>query len=170
MTEHPLQLIRGPASTRSARPRHPLGELDSSIFSRHLVVFRPDENGLDGLVDRARAAIPGLTDNAIVRKVWRHNRDSIWAIARKRKYNPANPIGDGFIAFLFLNQTGLYQLATGNLHTADPDLSLLCGPHERPAGIYIWATYAPGVLAGAVAPLLRELEAPNYAGIDLYTR
>jgi len=134
------------------------------------VVFRPDEAGLNGLVDRAREAIPGLTSNAIVRKIWQHNRDSIWAIARKRKYDPANPIGDGFIAFLFLNRTGLYQLATGTLNTADPDLSLLCGPNERPAGIYIWATYAPGTLAGAVAPLLQELEAPNYAGIDLYTR
>jgi hypothetical protein len=95
MTEHPLQLIRGPASSTRCETEASPRELDSSIFSKHLVVFRPDESGLDGLVDRARAAIPGLTDNAIVRKVWHHNRDSIWAIARKRKYNPQTRLGTG---------------------------------------------------------------------------
>jgi len=134
------------------------------------VVFRPDEKGLDGLVEKARASIPGLTDTAVVRGVWQHNQDSIWAIARKRKFKADAPVGDGFIAFLFLNKAGLYQLATNTLDTHRPDIRLLAGPNERPAGIYIWATYAPGVLAGAVAPVLRELEAPNYAGVDLYTR
>src|SRR5215471_1087200 len=170
MTEHPMELIRHPDQTRDLKARHPLGQLDSDIFSKHLVVFRPDEKALDALVDKARASIPGLTDNEIVRRVWRYNRDAIWAIARKRKFNPAAPAGDGFIAFLFLNKVGLYQLATNTLDTRTPDLKLLAGPHERPAGIYIWATYAPGILAGAVAPVLKELEAPNYAGVDLYTR
>src|SRR6266576_3215995 len=169
MTEHPLELIRGPDRRPQVKPRHPLGDLDSNIFSKHLVVFRPDEKGLDGLVEKARASIPGLTDTAVVRGVWQHNQDSIWAIARKRKFKADAPAGDGFIAFLFLNKAGLHQLATNTLDTHRPDIRLLAGPNERPAGIYIWATYAPGVLAGAVAPVLREVEAPNYAGVDLYT-
>ena len=170
MTEHPLQLLRGSDRGSSIRPKHPLGELDSNTFSRYLTIFRPHEDRLDTLVDQARTSIPGLADNEVVRRVCGHNQDSIWAIARKRKFNPAAPVGDGFIAFLFLNEAGLYQLATGALNTRDPDPSLLCGPTERPAGIYTWAVYAPGSLAGGVAPILQKLEAPNYAGIDLYTR
>ena len=167
MTEHPLQLVSGP---RAGKPRHHLGELDSSRFSKHLTVFRQDEKGLDALTDKARASIPGLTSNSIVRGVWKHNQDAIWAIERKRKFNPSAPAGEGFIAFLFLNKRGLYQLATNTLDTQNPDLGLLAGPNERPAGIYVWAVYAPGILAGGVAPILRELDAPNYAGVDLYTR
>src|SRR5689334_8458616 len=155
MTEHPLELLRGSGGGPGCKPKHPLGELDSDKFSRHLAIFRPTLEGLAGLVDQARASIPALTDNEIVRRVCRYNQDSLWAIARKHKFNPAAPVGDGFIAFLFLNEAGLYQLATGALNTRDPDLSLLCGPTERPAGIYTWAVYAPGSLAAGVAPILK---------------
>src|SRR5882672_4881521 len=168
MTEHPLELIRGPDRPLRFKPRHPLGDLDSSIFSKYLVIFRPDEKGLDRLVEKARASIPGLTDNETVRAVWRHNQDSLWSIAHKRKFDPAAPAGDGFIAFLFLNKAGLYHLATNAFDTRNPDIRLLAGPNERPAGIYNWATYAPGILAGGVAPVLQKLDAPNYAGVDLY--
>jgi predicted GNAT family N-acyltransferase len=166
MTEHPLELVTGRGA---GKPRHHLGELDSTRLSKHLVVFRQDEKGLDALTDKARASIPGLTSNSIVRGVWKHNQDAIWAIQRKHKFNPAAPAGDGFIAFLFLNKAGLYQLATNTLDTQNPDLRFLARPNERPAGIYVWAVYAPGILAGGVAPIFRELDAPSYAGVDLYT-
>jgi predicted GNAT family N-acyltransferase len=170
MTKHSLELIGGAGRSPRVKPRHPLGELDSDIFSKHLVVFRPDEKGLDELVEKARASIPDLTDNETVRAVWRHNHDSVWSISHKRKFNPAAPAGDGFIAFLFLNKAGLCQLATNSLDTRTPDIRFLAGTGERPAGIYNWATYAPGILAGGVAPVLQKLDAPNYAGVDLYTR
>ena len=92
------------------------------------------------------------------------------AIARKRKFNPDDPVGDGFFAFLPLNKAGLFQLATNTLDTRNPDLTLLAGPNERPAGIYVWATYAPGPLAAGVALVLEQVETPNYAGVDLYSR
>jgi len=170
MTEHPLTLVNGSGTRNAYRPRHHLEELDSCSISKRLVTYRAAESGLDALTDKARASIPGLTTNAIVHKVWRHNQDAIWAIERKHKYNPAAPAGGGFIAFLFLNKAGLHQLATNSLDTQNPDLGLLTGPNERPAGIYVWAVYAPGTLAAGVAPILRELDAPNYAGIDLYSR
>lgn len=170
MTEHPLALVNGSGARDLFKSRHHLGLLDSSSLSKRLVVYRPTENSLDDLADKARDSIPGLTSNSVVRSVWRHNQDAIWAIGRKRKFNPAAPAGEGFIAFLFLNKRGLYQLAMDTLDTQNPDLGLLANPNERPAAIYVWAVYAPGVLAGGVAAIFRELEAPNYAGVDLYTR
>jgi predicted GNAT family N-acyltransferase len=121
-------------------------------------------------MEKASQSIPGLTDVAAVQRVLDHNPDCMWAISRKRKFNPAVPTGDGFIAMLPLNKKGLFQLATNTLNTRNPDPALLTGPNERPAGIYIWATFAPGTLAGGVALFMEEMGAPNYVGIDLFTR
>jgi predicted GNAT family N-acyltransferase len=135
-----------------------------------LVLFRPNEQALQSVMEKARASIPGLTDVAAVRRVMDHNPDCMWVIARKRKFNSAAPTGDGFIAMLPLTKQGLFQLATNTLDTRNPDPALLTGPHEKPAGIYIWATYAPGALAGGVALFMEQLKAAHYAGVDLYTR
>lgn len=170
MTEHPLELIRAQGKVVETKPRHPLGALDSSKFSKHLVVFRPNEKAVADLMEKARASIPGLTDIAPVDRVIKHNPDSMWAIARKRKFDPSVPMGEGFFAFLHLNKKGLYQLATNTLDTRNPDLALLAGPNERPAGIYTWAALAPGMLAGGIAMVLERLETPNYAGVDIYSR
>lgn len=170
MTEHPLELIRARGRTTEEKPRHPLENLDSSLFSKHLVLFRPTEDVLRSVMEKARQSIPGLTDVEAVQRVIEHNPDCMWAISRKRKFNPAAPTGDGFIAMLPLNKKGLFQLATNTLNTRNPDPALLTGPNERPAGIYIWAAFAPGTLAGGVALFMEEMGAPNYVGVDLFTR
>src|SRR5258708_10264993 len=121
-------------------------------------------------MEKARQSLPGLTDVGAVQRVMDRNPDCMWAISRKRKFNPAVPNGDGFIAMLPLNKKGLFQLATNPMNTCNPDPDLLTGPNERPAGIYIWATFAPGSLAGGVALFMEEMEAPNYVGVDLFTR
>jgi predicted GNAT family N-acyltransferase len=41
---------------------------------------------------------------------------------------------------------------------------------ERPAGIYFWATYAPGSLAPAAALIYEKLSEPPYDGVPLFTR
>jgi predicted GNAT family N-acyltransferase len=170
MTEHPLELVRSRGSAPEAKPRRLLTELDSSRFSKHLVVFKASGKAVDDLMEKARASIPGLTGASAVHRVLKHNPDCMIAIARKRKFNADDPIGDGFFAFLPLNKTGLFQLATNTLDTRNPDVTLLAGPNERPAGIYVWATYAPGPLAAGVALVLEQVETPNYAGVDLYSR
>jgi len=121
-------------------------------------------------MEKARAAIPGLTNDSVVKRVIAHNPDSMWAIARKRKFDPSVPFGEGFFAFLHLNKKGMLQLATNTLDTSNPDLSLLAGPNERPAGIYTWAALAPGMLAGGISMVLEKLESPNYAGVDIFSR
>jgi predicted GNAT family N-acyltransferase len=135
-----------------------------------LTVFKAKGKSVDDLMEKARASIPGLTDSSAVHRVLKHNPDCMIAIARKRKFNPDDPVGDGFFAFLPLNKAGLFQLATNTLDTRNPDLTLLAGPNERPAGIYVWATYAPGPLAAGVALVLEQVETPNYACVDLYSR
>jgi len=170
MTEHPLEFIRARGRETEVSPKHPLGKLDSARISKLLTIFRPNEAEMKALLATARTRIPGMTDDETVCGVLRHNPNCIWAIARNHKFDPAAPRGEGFIALLPLKKTALLQLATSTLDTGHPDLTQVTRPGERPAGIYVWATYAPGVLAGAVALVLEKLESPDYAGVDLFTR
>jgi predicted GNAT family N-acyltransferase len=170
MTQHPLHLVRARENTAPAPAKHPLGELNADRVAKHLVLFRPPAETMEDLVARARAKIPGMTDISIVDRVFAHNPDCVWAIARRNRYNPDAPAGEGFIAMLPLTAAGLRHLAAGTLDTRDPDLSLLTTPDQRPAGIYIWATFAPGVLAAGVALFMREMDTPVYSGVDLFTR
>nr|TFG52336.1 MAG: GNAT family N-acetyltransferase [Hyphomicrobiales bacterium] len=169
MTEHPFRLVQSEARASNREPKHALAKLDSSRFAKYLTVFHPNPDEIDGLMDIARANIPGMTSNAVIRAVLEHNHKCIWAISRNRK-NLEGKGAEGFIAMLYLNKLGLHQLASGTLNTATPQRSAMVGPGERPAGIYIWATYAPGVLAGAVSLILEGLESPELAGVNLYTR
>ena len=170
MTEHPLEFIRARGRESEANPKHPLGKLDSSRISKLLTIFRPNEAVMKALLATARTRIPGMTDDETVCGVLRHNPNCIWAISRNHKYDPTAPEGEGFIALLPLKKSALLQLATNTLDTGHPDLAQVTRPGERPAGIYVWATYAPGVLAAAVALVLDKLECPDYAGVDLFTR
>ena len=170
MTEHSLQLVRSTENTSVKTPKHPLGELNAERVAKHLILFRPAVDAIDDLVARARARIPGMTDNSIVHGVIAHNPDCLWAIARRRKCNQENVVGEGFVAMLPLTAAGLMHLGAGTLDTRNPDLSLLAKPGERPAAIYIWATFAPGVLAAGVALFMKEMDSPIYRGVDLYTR
>lgn len=170
MTDYPLALIKNAASGAPCAAKHPLGQLDSNRFAKHLVIFRPDDAGVADIMEKARLAIPGLADTAIVQRVVRHNPDCMFVIARKRKFDAACPRGDGFVAMLPLNVSGLHQLAINTLNTADPDPKFLAKAGERPAGLYIWATFAPGPLVGGITLFMEEMARYPYAGVNLYTR
>ena len=58
-----------------------------------------------------------------------------------------------------LTAKGLYRLATKEFNGADPDLNLVAKPGEKPAGLYMWGTYAPGPLAGAISLFMKEVAA-----------
>ena len=85
----------------------------------------------------------------------------MYAVARKSKFNPEAPVGEGFILILPLNEIGLLQLALGTINGPDPDFRLLAKPHERPAGIYMWCVFAPGPLAAGMALFMEEMAAPR---------
>jgi predicted GNAT family N-acyltransferase len=169
MTEHPLRLVRkDPPASRPEPSRHPLGQLDSSRFGKHLSVTQAKFETLDLLVNQSRDHIPGLTSNEVVCKVLNHNSDAVWVIARKRGAPDVSK--QGFIAMLPLTKAGLHLLAAGQFNSADPDLSLVTRPGERPAGIYIWAIYAPGLLAGGISLFMEKIAGAPYDGVSLYTR
>jgi predicted GNAT family N-acyltransferase len=162
-------LVRSTENTLKSA-KHPLGELNAERVAKHLVLFQPPMDNVEDLVARARAKIPGMTDMSVVYNVLAHNPDCLWAVARRSKYNQEHQVGEGFIAMLPLTAAGLNHLGAGTLDTRSPDLNLLAKPNERPAGIYIWATFAPGVLAAGVALFMKQMDSPLYRGVDIYTR
>jgi predicted GNAT family N-acyltransferase len=171
MTEHPLRLVREiPRTVKEENAKHPLGSLDSSKYARHLVLFRATTSMLDHLIGLASSHIPGMAGPEIVRKILEHNPDCVWAVSRKRRFDPVKPVGEGFFAMLPLTAEGLYRLATKTFDGADPDLSLIALPGERPAGLYMWGTYAPGILAGGISLFMNEIAAKPYDGVNLYSR
>ena len=170
MTEHPFRLVKTDSSAWQGRAKHPLGELDYERLSKYLTVFQPNREELAALIERAKSSIPGLTDIDAVCRVLDISPGCVWAISRNRKSRSGNPVPEGFVAMLFLNKLGLYQLATGSLNSGNPGPEVLARPDERPAGLYTWAVYAPGVLAGGVPIVLNELNIPRFEGVDLYSR
>jgi hypothetical protein len=167
MTEHPLRLLR-PAPSEQAK--HQLDQLDSSKVAKHLVLFRATPEMLDHLIGLANSHIPGLASPTIVGAVLRHNPDCVWAVTRKRNFVSAVPVGEGFFAMLPLTAKGLYRLATKTFNGADPDLDLIAKPGEKPAGLYMWATFAPGALATGISLFMDQLALPPYDGVNLYSR
>jgi len=171
MTEHPLRLVReNPETVKQGKAKHHLGSMDSARYAKHLVLFRADPSMLDHLIGLARPHIPGMAGPEIVRKILAHNPDCVWVVSRKHQFQPTKPVGEGFFAMLPLNAKGLHRLAIKTFNGADPDLCLVAKPGERPAGLYMWGTYAPGILAGGISLLMNELAADLYDGVNLYSR
>ena len=173
MTVHDLRITHAAKEVAASflQPHHPLAELDTQSLARRIVIFTPSGSQIDTLVTLARGSIVGLTTTSEVAcRVMSHNPDSIWAITRRNRYDPANPIVEGFFALLMLNEVGMKRLVEGSFDATNPDLSLLTAQHERPAGIYLWAVHAPGSLSGGIALVLEKVSTPLYAAADLYAR
>jgi predicted GNAT family N-acyltransferase len=164
------EMIRDEVVTGTRYGRHKLDELDASRVARHLTLFHPDDAGVADLMAKARPSIPGLGKTETIQNVLRHGLGHMFGVARKSKFNPKAPEGDGFILILPLNEIGLLQLALGTINGPDPDFRLLAKPNERPAGIYMWCVFAPGPLAAAMALFMEEMAAPRYVGVNLFSR
>ena len=92
MTEHPLVLVRDRVRETPVKPKHPLGELDAARIAKHLVLFKPALENVDLLVAKARAHIPGMTNNLTVHKVVSHNQDCLWAIGRRKRLEAGDTV------------------------------------------------------------------------------
>jgi predicted GNAT family N-acyltransferase len=150
--------------------RHPLGELDTEHLSGRLVVFTPSGMQIDVLMNKARKAIGRLATNEVAHRVISHNPDTLWAITRRDRYSSSLPKGEGFVAYLMLNKAGLRALLDGSLDARDPDLAMIAKQNEKPAGIYVWCVYAPGVLAGGMALTVEKISSKLYRDVDVYAR
>ena len=182
MTEHSLDLVRAHAEVRSdaaqasakltpaAKKTHPLERIDPARMARRLTIFRPDGPTIDRLVALAGTRIDGLADTSVVRRVVTNNPDAMWAIARRKNGEDGNLVAEGFQAILLLTKAGMLALAARTLDTSNPDPAMLVKPGERPAGMYVWATYAPGTLAAGVTLILQRMSGAPYADCPIYTR
>lgn len=170
MAQSQRNLVQSDDGKASKHGKYKLDELDPARIAKHLVMFQPDAAAVEKLVETARVSIPGMAATEQVLKVLRHNPICVMALARKSKFDPANPQGEGFVAILPLNSLGLQNLALGTFNGAEPDLRLVAGPDERPAGIYMWGVFAPGPLAAGIALFIERMATPQYAGVSLYSR
>jgi predicted GNAT family N-acyltransferase len=172
MTAHDHRVTRAARAVATVpKPAaHPLPELDPLVLARRLVVFTPGGLEAARLWESARRDIAGLTTTEIVQRVMTHNPDSFWAIARRDRYKSTAPAGDGFLAFLMLNEAGMKGLVDGTLNTKDPDLKFLAQQNEKPAGIYVWGVHARGYIAGGIALAFEKVWTPQYRDVDLYAR
>jgi predicted GNAT family N-acyltransferase len=152
------------------RGKYRLDELNTARIAKHLVMFQPSESVVADLMAKARLSVPGLAETSEIVRILHYNPDGIIAVARKAKFNPAAPAGEGLIAFLPLNLLGLQHLALGTFNATSPDVRLLAKPNERPAGIYLWLVFAPGSLAAGIAFFMERLSSDRYAGLNIYTR
>jgi predicted GNAT family N-acyltransferase len=150
--------------------RHKLDELEADRFARHLTLFRPTEAVVREMMARARQTIPSMARTEDVLRVLQHNPECMFAVARKSRFKPEAPAGEGFIAVLPLTELGLQLLALDALNTGNPDVKFVAKPGERPAGIYMWAVFAPGPLAGGMALFMDRINTPQYSGVNLYSR
>lgn len=139
-------------------------------MARNLVMFSPSGAVVTALMEMARKEIPGIAETADVLKLVAMRPDCMMALARRSRFNPNTPVGEGFIAMLPLNLLGLQHLALGTFNAASPDLRLLAKPDEKPAGIYLWAVYAPGPLVAGMALFMEKMTQEPYAGVDVYSR
>ena len=160
-----------PDSQAAARAgKYRLDQMDTARVGKNLVMFQPTEQDLPNILATSRLSIPGITKTEEVLRVVRFNPFCVLGLSRKSRFDEQAPVAEGFIACLPLNALGLQMLALGSFDASSPDLRLLAKPDERPAGLYMWAVYAPGPLAAGIALFMERISSPQYAGINLYSR
>lgn len=150
--------------------RHHVRHLDSSKYGKRLAISRMEKAEAASIVDAARPSFPGLTSNEVIERVIAYNPDCIWVIRPKEHAPSQTSSVTGFVAMLPLTTHGLDLLARRQFNSADPDLSQVCRQGERPAGIYVWAVYLPGLMAGGFSLFIDQISRPPYDGITLYSR
>ncbi len=170
MTQSHRRLAPDERASASRSGRHRLDQLDAVRIAKHLVMFQPTEQDVADIVAKARLSIPGMAETAEVLRVVHHNPICVMGLTRKSRFDPQAPVAEGFVAVLPLNRLGLQMLALGSFNATSPDLRLVAKPGERPAGLYMWAVYAPGPLAAGIALFLEKMSSPQYVGINLYSR
>ena len=170
MTAHDRQITLAAKPIRApGKVLRRLDDLDTSKFAKRLVVFMPRGFEIDTLVARVQKDL-NVARADIVHRVTSHNPDTLWAIARRDHFDASGLAGEGLMAFLMLNRAGMLRLIDGSFDASDPDLSLLAQQFEKPAGIYIWALHARGVIHGGIPLVMEKINTPLYRDVDVYAR
>lgn len=139
-------------------------------LSHRLVVFNASFQDIETLIPKARRAMGAGAANEVIHRVARNNPDTLWAIARRDRYAAGEAAAEGYVAFLMLNEAGADALLGGELDATDPPLHFLTRQHEKPAAIYFWGVYAPGMIAGGVPLAFEKTWTPLYRDAPIFTR
>lgn len=152
------------------QPSRDLDSMDVERVARGIVAFQPPVASIGPLLERAAGEIPGLSHYETVLRVYGHNPDCLFALARSDGSPDTFDNPAGFIAQLPLNSSGAEALFDGTLDTANPDLRFVCRQHERPSAIYIWAIYVSHRLAGGIALIMERLSSSKNKAAPLYCK
>jgi predicted GNAT family N-acyltransferase len=162
--------IAARAIETSSKSLRQLDDLGTGRLAKRLVVFMPRGTEIDALVSHVRKNLAGVASSEVVHRVIGHNPDTLWAIARRERFGATAPCGEGLMAFLMLNAAGMRRLFDGTFDPTDPDLTLLTTQNEKPAGIYIWAVHAQGIIAGGLPLIMEKMGTPLYRDVEIYAR
>ena len=125
------------------------------------MVRHAESEDLGRLLELARVRIGGgLATEATVRRVMARRSDSLWS------FSDAGRIVGG-LAMLLLNRAGAKALLAGSINPSDPADTLLAGPTEAPAAIYVWAV-AQAVPSGGVEQVFARLQSSPYRTANVY--
>ena len=173
MTVHDRHATRTAQALVGARKKKAKFALEApglTNLAQRLVVFSATFRDIETLIPRARKAMGAGAANEVIHRVARHNPDSLWGIARRDRYASGDTAAEGYVAFLMLNEEGADLLLSGELDATDPPLSLLTRQHEKPAAIYFWGVYAPGLIVGGVPLAFEKTWTPLYRDAPIFTR
>lgn len=123
---------------------------------------RLDPADVPRLLEAAGKAIGQLASEETVIRIGEKNPDAIWLFCRRGRSRP-----EGFVSMLLLNESGRSALFGGQLNLLDPQDEYLVSQHERPAAIYIWASFTPGILAAGLNRIMDRFDSPHYAEADI---
>ncbi|HEX2147160.1 MAG TPA: hypothetical protein VHG11_05845, partial [Pseudorhizobium sp.] len=76
----------------------------------------------------------------------------------------------GVYCMLFLKESGLDSLLSGDFDLHSPPLEHLAAPSERPKAIYKWLVVGPGSASSGIGAISEMLSQERYAAADLYAR
>jgi predicted GNAT family N-acyltransferase len=158
------------AKSAVLKERRDLDSMDFERAARGLMALHPTVESIGPLLERARPEITGLATLETVLRVYAHNPDCLFAIARSDSAIDALREPTGFIAQLPLNQAGKDALFSGELDTTNPDTRYLCRQNERPVAIYIWGIFTNHKVAGAIALIMERLSSTKNRAAPLYCK
>lgn len=126
------------------------------------VTNRIERSEVPRLLEAAGKAIGRLAEPETVIRIAEKNADAIWLFSRRGRSR-----SEGFMSALLLNEPGRSALFDGSLNLLDPQDEFLVSQHERPAAIYVWASFTPGILAAGIHRVMDRFDSPHYAEADI---
>ncbi len=161
MKEHERPGVKSEGAASLHRPDFD----DLALVPARRMAARPAEPGeLKDLIALAQRLIPPLAAaEPAIRRVYRHNPDSIWGV-----YSGNRPCG--VFAMLLLNNRGATALLGNRFDASVPDPAHLVRRGETAAAVYLWAIATPGLASEAFRIVSLWLRSPAYARADIFTR